>query len=233
MPSCLHVSSMFHLSDFLFFDKPSSHSFFFAKTLPLPPSQFHSWKTIMFFFFFWVKNSCRALHCHHAVAAPIFFFFFFFLFFWSKKTYIKKKKKLFLNLLSFTHGNNHGFFLSFFCLSKTLAKHYTVTVQWLLLSSSFLFFFFLSKKIPQKLSLPKRKFCLKLSRTLMWVQRLTECYGWSFNNGDLVLWVCNFFFLIKIALIWTTRIAHGSQNLAIGPRFVRVPAFFACSNFWC
>ena len=28
-------------------------------------------------FFFWVKNSCRALHCHRAVAAPFFFFSFF------------------------------------------------------------------------------------------------------------------------------------------------------------
>ena len=54
-------------------------------------------------------------------------------------------------------------------------------------------FFFWSKKNSQKLSLPKRNFCLKLSRTLMWVQCLIECYRWSFNNGDLVLWVCNVF----------------------------------------
>ena len=99
--------------------------------------------------------------------------------------------KLFLCLLlSFTHGNNHGFF---FFWSKTLAEHYIVTVQWLLLSSFPFFFFFLSKKISQKLSLPKRNFRLKLSRTLMRVQRLTERYGWSFNNGDLVLWVWNVF----------------------------------------
>ena len=55
------------------------------------------------------------------------------------------------------------------------------------------FFFFWSKKISQKHLLPKRNFRLKLFRTLMRVQRLTKCYGWSFNNGDLVLWVCNVF----------------------------------------
>ena len=110
-------------------------SFFFTnllnphKTLSLPPSQSHSRKQS--WFFFWVKNSSRALHCHRTVDAPFFFFFSFFL--------------------------------------------------------------FLSKKVSQKHSLPKRDFHLKLSRTLMRVQRLTECYGWSFNNGDLVLWVCNVF----------------------------------------
>ena len=52
---------------------------------------------------------------------------------------------------------------------------------------------FLSKKISLKLSLLKRNFRLKLSRTLMRVQRLTECYGWNFNNGDLVLRVCNIY----------------------------------------
>ena len=69
-------------------------------------------ETIMVFFF-GVKNSCRALHCHHAVAAPFFFFY----------------------------------------------------------------LFIFSKKISQKLSLPNRNFRLKLSRTLMRVQRLIECYG--------------------------------------------------------
>ena len=91
---------------FLLHKSPQSH-----KTLPLPPSQFHSRKQ-SWLFFFWVKNSCRALHCHCAVATPFFFSFFF----WSKKS-------------------------------------------------------------SQKLSLPKRNFHLKLSRTLMQVQRLTECYG--------------------------------------------------------
>ena len=41
----------------------------------------------------------------------------------------------------------------------------------------FFSFFFLSKKISQKLSLLKRNFRLKLSRTLMRVQHLTKCYG--------------------------------------------------------
>ena len=40
-----------------------------------------------------------------------------------------------------------------------------------------IFIFFLSKKVSQKHSLLKRNFCLKLSRTLMRIQRLTECYG--------------------------------------------------------
>ena len=139
----------------------------------------------------------------------------FFLFLWTLFTLYSSQissvlTKLFLCLLlNFTHGNNHGFFF-FFGGQKLL--------QSIILSPcsgcSFLllfFFLFLSKKISQKLSLLKRKFCLKLSRTLMRVQRLIECYGWSFNNGDLVLWVCNFFFLlIKIALIWTARTVHGS-----------------------
>ena len=56
--------------------------------------------------------------------------------------------KLFLCLLlSFTHGNNHGFFFG----SKTLAEHYIVTVQWLLLSSSSSFFFFGQKNFIEAL----------------------------------------------------------------------------------
>ena len=226
MPGCLHVSSVFHLSNFLFFDEPSSHSFFFAKTLPLPPSQFHSRKTIMVFFF-WVKNSCRALHCHRAVVAPFFFFFFFF--------FLVKKKKKTLPLPPQFHSWKQSWLLFFFFLvCQKILQSITLSpcsgCSFLLL----FFFLFLSKKISQKLSLLKRKFCLKLSRTLMRVQRLIECYGWSFNNGDLVLWVCNFFFLlIKIALIWTARTVHDSQNRAIKPQFVRVPAFFAWSGFWC
>ena len=85
--------------------------------------------------------------------------------------------KLFLYLLlSFTHGNNHGFFF-FFLACQKLLQSITLSpcsgCSFLLL----FFFLFLSKKISQKLSLPKRKFCLKLSRTLMRVQRLIECYG--------------------------------------------------------
>ena len=64
----------------------------------------------------------------------------------------------------------------FFWGSKTLAEHCIVIVQWLPLSSYF-HFFFLSKKVSQKHSLLKRNFCLKLSRTLMRIQHLTECYG--------------------------------------------------------
>ena len=80
MPSCLHVSSVFHLFDFLFFDEPSSHSFFFAKTLPLPPSQFHSWKTIMVFFFFLGQKLLQSITlspCNGcSFLLPPFFFFF-------------------------------------------------------------------------------------------------------------------------------------------------------------
>ena len=79
----------------------------------------------------------------------------------------------------------------FFFLGQKLLRRITLS---LCSGYSFLLFlFFLSKKSSQKLSLPKRNFHLKLSRTLMQVQRLTECYGWSFNNGDLVLWVYNVF----------------------------------------
>ena len=95
------------------------HSFFFTSLLSL--TKLFLYLLLSFthrnnhgFFFFWVKNSCGALHCHCAVATPFFFSF---------------------------------------------------------------FFFFLSKKISRKLSLPKRNFRLKLSRTLMRVQRLTEYYG--------------------------------------------------------
>ena len=119
------ATHFFSVPSFSFLMNPL-HPLFFTnllsphKTLPLPPSQFHLWKQSWFSFFFLVKNSCRALHCHYAVAAPLFFFY----------------------------------------------------------------LFIFSKKISQKLSLPNRNFRLKLSRTLMRVQRLTECYGWSFNNGD-------------------------------------------------
>ena len=61
----------------------------------------------------------------------------------------------------------------------------------LLLLLLLLFFFVLSKKSHK--SLPKRNFRPKLTRKLMRVQRLTESYGWSFNNSDLVLWVYNIF----------------------------------------
>ena len=148
MPSCLLVSSVFplSLSWWTLFSLSSSQNIltklFIYLLLSLTHGNNHG-------FFFWVKNSCKALYCHRVVPAPFFFFF----------------------------------------------------------------FFFLSKKISQKHSLPKRNFCLKLSRTVMRVQRLTEYYGWSFNNGDLVLWVCNvfIFFKIKIALTWTVKTVHGSQ----------------------
>ena len=77
MPSCLHISSgnsfsFFneHSSLFLLHKSPQSSKLFicsFSVSLT---------ETIMVcFFFFLVKNSCGALHCHRAVAAPFFFFF--------------------------------------------------------------------------------------------------------------------------------------------------------------
>ena len=84
-PQCLvayTATRFFSVLSFPFLMNPL-HSLFFTnllsphKTLPLPPSQFHSWKQSWFFFFFWVKNSCRALHCHRAMVAPFFFFSFF------------------------------------------------------------------------------------------------------------------------------------------------------------
>ena len=84
------ATSFFSVPSFSFLMNPL-HSFFFTnllsphKTLPLPPSQFHSRKQS--WFFFWVKNSCRALHCHCAMAAPFFFFSFFF--FLVKKKFTK------------------------------------------------------------------------------------------------------------------------------------------------
>ena len=85
MPSCLHISSGNSFS----FLMNTLLSFFFTnllrphKTLPLlllslTHGNNHG-------FFFWVKNSCRALHCHGAVAAP--FYFFSFLFFFVKKNF--------------------------------------------------------------------------------------------------------------------------------------------------
>ena len=63
--------------------------------------------------------------------------------------------KLFLCLLlSFTHGKQSWFF--FFFGSKTLAEHYIVTVQWLLLSSSFLFSFFVKKNFAEALIAEKK-----------------------------------------------------------------------------
>ena len=74
------ATSFFSVPSFSFLMNPL-HSFFFTnllsphKTLPLPPSQFHSGKQSWFFFF--GQNSCRALHCHSVVTAPFFFLFFF------------------------------------------------------------------------------------------------------------------------------------------------------------
>ena len=153
------------------------HSLFFTnllsphKTLPLPPSQFHSWKQSWFFFgsktlaehyivtvqwlilssssfFFWVKNSCRALHCHCAVAAPFFFLFFFF--FWSKKF----------------HRSSH-------CWNEIFAWNYPE--HWCEFN--------------------------------IWQNVMVEA-------STMVIWCCEsvmfLFFLIKIALNWTTRTAHDS-----------------------
>ena len=92
-------------------------------------------------------------------------------------------KTLPLLLLSLTDGNNHGFFFWVKNSWRVLHCHRAVATPF------FFFFFFLVNKNFAKHSLPKRNFHLKLSRTLMRVQHLTECYGWSFNNGDLVLWV--------------------------------------------
>ena len=47
-------------------------------------------------------------------------------------------------------------FFFFFGLSKTLAEHYIVTVQWLLLSSSFLFSFFVKKNFAEALIAEKK-----------------------------------------------------------------------------
>ena len=60
-----------------------------------------------------------------------------------------------LLLLSLTHRNNHGVF--FFFWLKTLAEHCIVTVQWLLLLSSFLFFLFFKKNFTETL-IAKTKF---------------------------------------------------------------------------
>ena len=63
-----------------------------------------------------------------------------------------------LLLLSLTHRNNHGGF--FFFWLKTLAEHCIVTVQWLLLLSSFLFFLFFKKNFTETL-IAKTKFSLE------------------------------------------------------------------------
>ena len=145
--------------------------------------------------------------------------------------------KLFLCLLlNFTHGNNHGFF--YFWGSKTLAEHYILTVQWLLLSSSFLFFFpffFFQKKFPRS------SHCWKETFAWNYLEHWCEFNIWQnvmVEASTMVIWCCEsvmflFFLKIKIALAWTAKIAHGSQNRAVGLWFVWVPAFFAWSGFWC
>ena len=162
---------------FLFFDEPSSLFLLHKspqshKTLPLPPSQFHSWKQSWLFFFFGQKL-LRSI------------------------------------TLSLCSGYSFLLFL-------------------------FFFFFFLSKKNSQKLSLLKRNFHLKLSRTLMQVQHLTECYGWSFNNGDLVLWVYNVFIFFNKN---SSDLNHQNRSWFIEPEgwtVIRMgPFFFSWSGFWC
>ena len=88
---------------------------------------------------------------------------------------------------------------------RALRRHCAVAAPFFLSLSlfSFLFFFFWSKKSlrRQKHSMAKSIFCPKLTGTLMRVQHLTKSYDWSFNNGDLVLWVYKcFIFLIKIVI---------------------------------
>ena len=108
----------------------------------------------------------------------------------------------------------------FFLGSKTLAEHYIVTMQWLLLSSSFIYLFFQKK-------FHRSSHCR------------IEIFAWNYPEHwcEFNVWqnvmVEASTMVIKIALTWTARTAHGSQNRAVGPQFVRVPAFFAWSGFWC
>ena len=83
MPSCLHRYKFLQCSLFPFFDEPSSLFILHKSPQSSQNSSSASFsvslmETIMVFF--WVKNSCRALHCHRAMAAPFFFLFFFFFF---------------------------------------------------------------------------------------------------------------------------------------------------------
>ena len=73
------------------------------------------------------------------------------------------------------HSQKQSWFFFFFFWGQKLLQSITLSLcsgcSFLLL----LLLLFLSKKISLKLSLLKRNFRLKLSRTLMRVQRLTEC----------------------------------------------------------
>ena len=83
LSQCLVAYTFLQYSLFLFFDKPSSLFLLHKSPQSSQNSSSASFsvslmETIMVFFFFGVKNSCRALHCHRAVAAPFFLFSFFF-----------------------------------------------------------------------------------------------------------------------------------------------------------
>ena len=169
LPSCLHWYTFLQCSLFLFFDEPSSQVSSVSQNSSSTSFSVSLTETIMVFFFL-VKNSCRALHCHYAVATS---FFFSFLFFCQKKF----------------HRSSH-------CRKEIFAWNYSE--HWCEFN--------------------------------IWQNVMVEA-------STMVIWCCEsimfLLFLIKIALTWTARTAHGSQNQAVGPRFVRVPAIFAWSSFWC
>ena len=115
--------------------------------------------------------------------------------------------KLFLCLLlSFTHGNNHGFFLG-----QKLLQSITLS---LCSGCSFLLpllFFFWSKKFHRS------SHCWNEIFAWNYPEHWCEFNIWQnvmVEASTIVIWCCEsvmfLFFLIKIALSWTTRTAHDS-----------------------
>ena len=120
--------------------------------------------------------------------------------------------------LSLTHGNNYVFsflfhFYFFIFGSKTLAKHCIVTVQWPVAAPFFFlfFFFFRSKKFHRS------SHCWNEIFVWNYLEHWCEFNIWQnvmVEASTMVIWCCEsvmfLFFLIKIALSWTTKTAHGS-----------------------
>ena len=119
--------------------------------------------------------------------------------------------------LSLTHGNNHVFF--FFFLSKNLAEHCIVTVQWPVAAPFFFFFFFFFFYFCQK-NFAEALICWKEIFAWNYPEHWCEYNVWQnvmVEASTMVIWCCEFvmflfFILIKIALTWTMKTVHGSQT---------------------
>ena len=127
-----------------------------------------------------------------------------------------------------------SFFLGVKNSCRALHSHRAMVAPFFFFSFFFPFFFCQKK-------FPRSSHCWKETFAWNYLEHWCEFNIWQnvmVEASTMVIWCCEsvmflFFLKIKIALAWTAKIAHGSQNRAVGLWFVWVPAFFAWSGFWC